>query len=282
MSSNILYGNRAVFLFSIDLEDIRSLMPNGSVYEDRIEENIRRYLGFLSERNSCCTFFVVGDIARRYPGLIKEIVGLGHEIACHTDNHVPLDQMTPKQFKDDIKHNLDSLYKAGATCITGFRAPSFSLTPETSWAYDILSEVGLKYSSSILAASNPLYGWPGFGEECRVMPSGILEMPMRLSGLPFLNVPFAGGVYFRCLPLMLIKYLFHKNRKSKTPLTGYFHPYDIDCQQERFMHPGIHNKWFYNQLMYYNRKNVFKRLSILFKDSTVLTYSKYLSKSITE
>jgi len=66
---------------------------------------------------------------------------------------------------------------------------------------------------------------------------------------------------------------------NDVPVIGYFHPYDIDWEQERYMNPGINDSIFYNFLMYNNRKNVFKRLdSILSQGLSICTYSSFIKE----
>jgi polysaccharide deacetylase family protein (PEP-CTERM system associated) len=248
------------FLFSVDLEDVRHGVVNGHLYREAVPGSALRYLSWLSNHGFKCTFFVTGMVAESYPSLIGDIAGEGHEIACHTTKHVPLDHFTPDEFRADLDKNISLLLKAGAKDITGFRAPSYSLVPHTKWVYDILAEAGLKYSTSVLSARNPLYGWPGFGEDPCLVNGKIIEMPLSLCHAGPFHFPLAGGIYFRVLPFLLISYYIKKRLKADLPVVGYFHPYDIDVEQEHFMHGGIGNNRFYNFLMYYNRKNVFRNL----------------------
>jgi polysaccharide deacetylase family protein (PEP-CTERM system associated) len=269
------------FLFSVDLEDIRFRMDRGEQYQERVRANVNRYLNWLERHHFKATFFTVGDIAEKYPEIIREIAEKGHEIGCHTLNHIPLDEQTPESFKKDISANIELLLKAGAKEVTGFRAPVFSLTDKTAWAYEVLKQAGIKYSSSVLPAPNPLYGWPGFGMEPRKMDGGIWEIPMTLHQFGTMKIPFGGGVYFRVLPYFLIKRAFMQTAKKQVPVIGYFHPYDIDTQQERFMHPGINNSRFYNYLMYYNRESVFERLDKLVSEGfRVETYDRFVKEQL--
>ncbi len=269
--------SQPLFLFSIDLEDVRMTVPDGERFAERVPVNVERYLEFLAEHSMCCTFFTVGDVAVRYPDLIKKILDRGHEIACHSNAHVALTKQTPAAFRADIEQNLEALKKAGAGNITGFRAPYASLTPESAWAYDILKEFGFVYSSSVIPARNPLYGWPGFGRQVKTMGSGILEIPMSLAKLPFFTLPFAGGVYFRVLPFWLVRFFFKKYRKQGAPIVSYFHPYEIDTEQERFDLPELKGSRVMNRLMYYNRGGVFKRLKKLMRQGfKIITYSEFV------
>lgn len=267
------------FLFSIDLEDIRLRLDNPEKYEERVPLNTHRYLEWLKSYNQKCTFFVTGDIAVLYPSLIREIISEGHEIACHTNAHIPIDQMTKDSFKADLEKNIEVLQKAGAGKIEGFRAPIFSITPKTKWAHDVLSELDFSYSCSVLPAKNPFYGWEGFGFSPKKINEKLVEIPLTMGRFGPLVVPVVGGVYFRALPMFGIKRVTRQCIKRNIPAVGYFHPYDIDFEQERYMNPGINNSPFYNFLMYYNRKKVFKRLDgIMDQGFSIMTYSEYVSK----
>src|SRR5687768_16849238 len=107
------------------------------------------YLDWLKKNNSFGTFFTVGAVAEKYPDLIKTIISSGHEVGCHTHTHIPLDQQTPDSFRKDLEKNIEALIRSGANSVKGFRAPVFSLTEKTQWAYDVLTECGISYSSSV-------------------------------------------------------------------------------------------------------------------------------------
>lgn len=266
-----------IFLFSVDLEDVRLRMDDGLNYKPRVHVMVEDYLRFLNKHRSKATFFTVGDIPEHYPDLIKSILSEGHEIACHSNKHIPVTQQSKEAFKSDLLQNLEHLKNAGATSIVGYRAPIYSITKDTVWAFEILAELGFTYSSSVLPAKNPLFGWEGFGEAPRMMNDKLLEIPVSVRGTNFMNVPFAGGVYFRVLPMPLIKKGFETHFSKGLAVTSYFHPYDSDTEQESFMHPGIKNSWFYNKLMYYNREKMFDRLETIMDtfDCKMMTYKEY-------
>lgn len=267
------------FLFSIDLEDVRENVLNGFSYKDRVVENTQLYLNWLKKKKANCTFFTVGKIAERYPDLIKHIIDCGHEIACHSYSHTTLNQFDKNSFKLDLEKNLEALYKAGAKNVVGFRAPVFSLTKDTPWAHEALIELGFKYSSSVLPAKSPLFGWEEFGNKPKLINNSLLEIPITLGKFGPLNFPTAGGVYFRVFPWMILKRNIRECFNNGNPLLSYFHPYDADIYQEKFMHDGINNSKFYNYLMYYNRKNVFNRLNKLDEfEAQIIPYVEYIKK----
>ena len=266
-----------IFLFSVDLEDIRFRMKDGMKYRERLPALTHRYLEFLDKHHARCTFFTVGDVAEKYPTLVREIYQRGHEVACHSASHIPLGEMNKEQFKDDLKKNMEALGNAGVKEIYGYRAPVFSLTKKTKWAYEVLAELGFQYSSSVLPAKNPFYGWEDFGTASKKI-NTLIEIPMTLLSFAGKQIPFGGGIYFRILPYSMIKKSFDKTFANKKPVLGYFHPYDIDTGQERFMHPGINGNRFYNFLIYYNRKNVFTRLERIMKNCTIVRYCDHIKE----
>lgn len=264
-----------VFLFSVDLEEF--------VAASRVEfrrtplaELTRRYLLFLAKHGMKATFFVVGEIARKFPSLIQEIAAAGHELACHTDSHIPLNQHTPSSLREDLRRNIDALQNCTGNPVLGFRAPVLSMTEQTRWAYPILAEAGIRYSSSVLPARNPLHGWPGFGAKARSM-DGVLEVPVTLARFGALELPFAAGTYFRLLPLAWIKRRFADCSNRGEPVVGYFHPYDLDTTQEWVMNAGVNGNPLLNALLYINRGRTLKGLDfILGERFTICRYDEYL------
>lgn len=266
----------SAILLGIDLEDVRDWVKDGYSYREAVPENTRRYLDNFAEWGIKATFFIVGEVARRYPWLIAEITAAGHEIACHGNKHLQLDKLSPQSFRNDLRDNVLALQDAGGKAIHGFRAPTFSLTEKTAWAHDVLAELGFTYSSSVLPARNPLYGWPEFGAKAKELYKGFWELPITLQNISGLSTPVAGGVYFRVLPFLLTKWAISRTIKAGQPVLSYFHPYDIDMQQERFMHPDLGDKRYLNMLMYIGRDKLLNRLETLRGLFPFLTYHEYV------
>lgn len=243
------------FLFSVDLE-----APKGT--DERLGALTGRYLEFLARHGAYATFFVTGDVARRFPDLIQRIVAAGHEIGCHSDRHLPLDRQNPSSFRDDLERNRDALQAAGAGEVRGYRAPFLSLVEGTRWAYPVLADLGFLYSSSVLPGRSPLYGWPGFGSEPRRI-DGIIEIPISLLTIPGIGLPSAGGVYFRVLPEALLATAWRAQSRSGAPLVGYFHPYDLDSESGWSAFPGYRRFSLSNILLHLNRRSVLPRLERL-------------------
>ena len=253
------------------------MLPDGHRYAERVPANTERIVAFLAEHRVRCTFFTTGDVARRYPTLVRDIAKEGHEIACHTSDHTALDKHDRRTFREDLERCQADFVRAGVGPAVGFRAPYGSMSSHTTWAYGILKELGFAYSASVLAAKNPIHGWPGYGPDRPSVRYGIPELPVSLSHLPALNVPFLGGVYFRVLPFPLIRHLFHRRLSEGDPAVGYLHPFDFDEVQERYMFPGINGNRLFNWLMYKNRNLVFDRIAALLgTGATIMPYVEYV------
>lgn len=248
-----------LYLFSVDVEDPRLDLPDGERLPARVPALVASYLDFLRRHGGTGSFFFVGEVARRHPELVARIAAEGHEIGCHSDTHVPLDRLGQARFRDDVRRNLDSLRAAGAGDIIGYRAPCFSLTAETGWAYEALAGLGFAYSSSVLPARSPLYGDPGFGTAPRLI-EGVVELPVTLLPFRMLPVP-VGGLYFRVLPRPILRRALATLHGRDEAVASYHHPYDIDTEQS-FSHAGFRRWGPFDLLMRANKGAVLPRLEM--------------------
>lgn len=204
--------------FTLDLENPHPSDPLAHVLPTRA------ILELLSHVDVRATVFCVGDVAGRDPGLIRDIARAGHEIAFHSMDHRTLLEHDRESFRTDVTTGKQRLEDMIGESIVGYRAPVFSLVEQTSWATDILSEVGFRYSSSVLPAGNPLYGYPGAPRSVFTWSSGLLEIPAAL--IPRLHVPFFGGIYFRYLPTTVLRRIAPLIQHQSPWF--YCHPYDVD------------------------------------------------------
>ena len=269
---------KPVFLFSVDVEEFDVDPPGRPFRRTPLPELVAAYVDWLGEQKA--TFFVVGETARQFPDAVRALHDSGHELACHTDSHRRLDEMTPGVFRDDLERNRDAILAAApAAAVTGFRAPVLSMVPATQWAYDVLGGLGFAYSSSVLAARNPLYGWPGFGAAPRRF-GGVLELPVTTGRFGPLVVPFAAGTYFRCLPAWWLMRRFRACAGAGQPVIGYFHPYDIDAAQEPVMNRGVRGSRLMNRLLFINRYRTLARLNLTLREGfRILPYRDYLTNA---
>jgi len=263
------------FLFGIDLEDFRRELINHDIDDIFLYKAVYKYLDLLDRYKWKATFFTVGKDAIKYRELIQEIILRGHEIGCHSFSHETSMFESKNIFTDDLRKNIDALSNAGVGRLYGYRSPQLSFTKENTWVYKILEDNGFIYSSSVLPASSPLYGWEEFGSSIKRF-NGIHEIPVSVAKIPLVKeVPYAGGIYFRILPKFLIKRLFNKSFKNGDPVVGYFHPQDISPNLGKLKYRNFN--LIYSQLLQINIVNNLDKLNDIFNlNLTVVKYKEYV------
>ena len=206
----------------------------------QIERSTELVLGILDDHDVAATFFVVGEIAERYPELIRRIEAAGHEVGSHGHTHTPLFELTPEQFRRELLDSRAAIAAAIGTPPSGFRAPNFSVTPRTSWAFEILAECGFEYDSSVFPVRTPMYGVneaplapyavdPDSPFEQSGVPLGgsLTEVPMAVFH-PRLRLPIAGGFYARLLPTRAVARGIRNLNAHGLPAILYFHPWEFN------------------------------------------------------
>ena len=218
--------------------------------ECRVESNTDLILNILDESGVKATFFILGWVAERYPQLTKKIAGQGHEIACHGYLHQRLSLQSRETYREDIHKAKGILEDQIGTAVLGYRAPSYSITRETSWAFEELIAAGFTYDSSIFPMKHDFYGIPdwsrfsgyavktgqGWISSDSDVPgqSSIYELPITTLRLGNKNLPIAGGGYFRLLPYAATRWGLNRiNQLERQPFVFYLHPWEFDPQQPR-------------------------------------------------
>jgi polysaccharide deacetylase family protein (PEP-CTERM system associated) len=243
--------------FTLDLEDNR---PDRSG-EKRYPGVISKLLDYLDETAIRGTFFVVGNLARADPVLIRRIADAGHELACHSLDHTALPNQTPDAFRSHTTTAKKIIEDAASQKVHGYRAPVFSLTRESIWATDILRELDFTYSSSVVPARNPLYGFPNAPRTPFRWKSGLLEIPAPVIKFGPLSLPFLGGIYFRYLPSPLVHKAAKRNA-GRACLWLYCHHYDFDADEPYCRIEGTSTAT--SVLLWMNRRGTGRKLDRLF------------------
>jgi polysaccharide deacetylase family protein (PEP-CTERM system associated) len=244
---------------SIDVEDyfqvsaFEKVSPPSSWdrRELRVERNTEKILDLLGEASVKGTFFVLGWVAERCPALVKRIAAEGHEVASHGYGHQRVPNQTRIEFREDVRHSKAILEELTGREVIGYRAPSYSISKETFWAFDELHEAGYRYDSSIFPIRHDFYGmpeWPRFAgyavksqegsweaaAEVRGKAAALYEVPITTLRLAGKNLPVAGGGYFRLFPYAFTRWgLDRINRWENKPFVFYLHPWEIDPDQPR-------------------------------------------------
>ena len=200
----------------------------------RVESNTERLLEIFGETGARATFFFLGWVAARHPRLARRIVAEGHELASHGFGHLRADRQTPAEFRDDVRRSKQVLEDLGRVSVRGYRAPTFSLGRDTTWAHAILLEEGYQYSSSVYPIKHDLYGTPGAPRTPFAPLPGMIEIPLTTVRFLRIELPASGGGYFRLFPYSLSRqFVKRASRKHRSPSIFYVHPWEIDPNQPR-------------------------------------------------
>lgn len=192
------------------------LPPEAESQPDYVLESTLPILKLLKIKGKSAVFFVLGRLAEKYPDLIKRISDEGHEIASHGYSHKSLRDLNEKDFEKEIALTNEILKKITGEYPSLFRPPAFSLKKNDKWALDILKKYNLK---------------------C------VLKRPA-----------FAGGIYFRIMPLKLFLYYLKMVSGNKTPIL-YFHPYELFESSPR-INSG---PWYKRKIKYLGTKTAWEK-----------------------
>ena len=118
-------------------------------YEGRLPANIDILLELFDSAGIKATFFVLGWVAEQYPLLLRQIADLGHEIASHGYSHYQVRDQNEHAFREDVERTKKLLEDVAGVPVYGYRAATFYIGIDTTWAYDVLAETGHRYSWSI-------------------------------------------------------------------------------------------------------------------------------------
>jgi len=210
-------------------------------FECRVEANTDRLLDLFESLGVKGTFFVLGWVADRYPGLVKRIHQAGHELASHGYWHRLIYQQTPDEFREDLRRSIGAIGDVTGVSVTTYRAPSFSITRRSWWALEILVENGIQVDSSIFPISgHKRYGCADAPQEIHTIETEagtIDEFPPSSWSRGRFQVPVGGG-YFRLFPLALTHQAIQAIRAQGRPAMFYIHPWEMDPDQPHVA--GVH------------------------------------------
>lgn len=226
-------------ILSVDVEDWFHLLEldlapdidQWEKLESRVERNFLALLDEFDQTSTKVTCFFLGWVAERFPDLVSEAFRRGHEIASHGYGHQLVYTQTKEEFASDIRRSKATLENIIGTEIVGYRAPGFSVTSNTPWAFAEIAAAGFTYDSSVFPAAR---GHGGI-RDGNVSPyrieteSGpLLEMPISIASLFGQRICVFGGGYLRLTPYRLIKWLSRAVNDEGRPVIYYLHPREID------------------------------------------------------
>lgn len=210
----------------------------------RVVAETERVLDLLEAHRARATFFALGLVARRHPRLVRRIAERGHEVASHGWDHTHVPALGPRRFRDDVRASKRALEDAAGQMVVGYRAPNYSVGPDTPWVFPTLWEEGYRYDSSVHPIAHDRYGLPDAPRFAHVAltvdGSDFWEVPVGTARLAGVNLPIGGG-FFRLFPLALVRGAIRSvNRREGQPAVFYVHPWELDPDQPRLPMPAGH------------------------------------------
>jgi polysaccharide deacetylase family protein (PEP-CTERM system associated) len=234
---------RPTLLLSVDFEDWHQLVRRRvgvAGWEQpgpALERQTDALLGLFDELGARATFFVLGMAARAHPQLVRRVAERGHEIGCHGDAHLPVHRQTPEEFAADLRAAKATIEAQAGRTPVGYRAPAFSITRSSGWAYDVLAREGFTYDAS-------QHDSPALRDRAAPtdtsphrLDAGLWEFPIAVWRLEHVGarVPVGGASYWQLLPTPVLL----KGLDRAGSLAGlYLHPNELDPEPLRAELPG--------------------------------------------
>lgn len=201
-------------------------------HEVRIYEGTDKILDALAEKGLRGTFFCVGWLAEHHPQVIKKIADAGHHMGCHSYQHELASRFSREEFKEDTYKAKCLIEDTTGMEVDAFRVPSFSITRDNLWTFDVLTELGFKYDSSVFPSHHEFGGLPDFPATPHIIKTKhgeLKEFPISLGKVLGRDIVYSGGGYFRVMPYWLLK----KMTREADYVLSYFHPSDFDPEQPK-------------------------------------------------
>ncbi len=208
-----------------------------SFESSRVVRNTNRIIDLMAEKDVLGTFFILGWVAERHPQLVRRIVDGGHEVACHGYAHELVYEQSREKFKEETIRAKKILEDASGTQVIGYRAASYSITPRSSWALQILAEAGFQYDSSVIPVRHDIYGFVGAPAKPYELylnnGLSLTEFPPSTVSLLGTRMPIGGGGYFRIYPYWFTHVCLQHLNKKGVAFSFYTHPWEVDPEQPR-------------------------------------------------
>jgi len=241
------------------------------------------------------TFFILGWIAERLPGLVREISDRGHEVASHGYCHYLCSHCSPGELRKDLGDSKKILEDIIGAPIRGYRAPSFSISNDV---LKIIEECGYTYDSSYNSfhmhgryGKISLNGYKKKGISYHLSKNfyelpisnlsftthkSIFNLQSSIFNLQSLELPWGGGGYFRLIPFAIFKRGIQSILEKEKAYLFYMHPWEIDPEQ-----PKVKKAPFFFRLRHYvNLDRSISKLNALvesFESASFISCREYLA-----
>lgn len=270
-------------LFTVDVEDwfhIPGSAKGQNVAEwkalpSHVSKNFRVMLEIFAAKKVRVTCFFLGWVAENFPELVREAWNQGHEIACHGYSHGLVYEMGPEEFLEDIRKAKHIIENITGSPVLGYRAPCFSVTKDTPWFFEKLSQAGYQFDSSVFPASRRFGGLKTSNWDPSEIDTGsgrVAEFPITVARAMGRPMCFFGGGYLRLFPYPVIKKMGMQVLEEGRPIIFYIHPREIDPGHPRLpMNPVARFK------SYVNLSTVRSKMDMILDDFTFTTFGEMMA-----
>jgi len=240
--------SRIINALSVDVEDwhnaaLLAIANRVAPPTRKVLENTERLAGLFAEYGIKATWFVLGEVAEHFPGLVRMLAEQGHELGVHGYHHYQLYKLDPDKCRAYLDRAKRSIEDISGQAVLGHRACDFSLNRDTWWAVQILADLGFAYDSSIFPFAGRRYGMADVPRTpFRIdVDAGrtLCEIPM--STLTFLGRrwPVGGGGYLRHFPVQLTSWAMRRLNRQAMPVVMYLHPYELEYPSKLRLDPSL-------------------------------------------
>ena len=243
-------------ILTFDIEEwyMEKTLRGGREYKyQQYDESFAKLMESLDRFGLKATFFCVGQLAKEFPDVVKQIDQKGHEIGCHSNIHSFLTKMDEQTLRQDTMEAMKALEDLTGKKVTSYRAPAFSVTKNNPWAVGVLADCGIEYDASIFPAVRDFGGYPLFPEKkpCKIVYDGaiIKEFPISVTTILGKRIVYSGGGYFRVTPYWLVNRFFNKEDYN----ICYFHLSDLLNIKVKLMNRQDYESYFKEQGTIKNR-----------------------------
>jgi len=254
-----------VNILTFDVEEwyLEKILHDGRAFRyQQFDEAFAKVLDELDRLNIKATCFCLGKLATDFPQVVREIARRGHEVGCHSNEHVWLNKMNEEQLLKDTQEALKALEDVIGKKVVSYRAPAFSITHQNKWAVNVLADCGIESDASVFPTSRDFGGYKGFPQDtpCIISHEGatLKEYPISLTSILGKTMAYSGGGFFRLLPYWLVS----KTIKLRDYNICYFHLNDLIHHrfefkskaeyEENFKEPGTLK----NRIVRYVKSNI--------------------------
>ena len=281
-------AKKPTILLTIDVEDwfqvenFKSYIDFSTwdSFELRVEKNTHLILDLLDTfaLKPKATFFILGWIAQKLPGLIRQIKDRGHEVASHGGNHHLCTILDRNRLAQDLLTSKKRLEDITGQAVYGYRAPSFAINDRV---LEMIKQAGYLYDSSYNSFSaHGRYGSIDLSKSVKrggsyQLGTHFFELPVSNMCLGSKTIPLGGGGYFRLYPTSFFKQGIKHVLKKNNAFVFYAHPWEFDPDQPR-VHQASRGFKFRHYINLNKTESKLKRIINSFSSCEFVTCRRYL------